>query len=71
MSNKLAYYNQIMLFLGIALTTFGMFILGYLMGIGGERKAMGIVFSILAWYIGLLFLCEASSYKIKNRRKRK
>ena len=69
MKNKLVYYKPIILYIGIALTTFGMFGIGYFMGIGGETKPE-VVFPILAWYIGVLFLCEASSYKIKNRRKR-
>ncbi len=67
MSNELKYYKPFILFFGVALTTFGMFAFGYLMGMDGERKVMGIVLSLLGWYVGVLFLCEASSYKSKRR----
>ncbi len=66
MNNKLAYYKPVILFIGITLTTFGMLIFGYFMGVDGERKAMEIVFPILVWYIGVVFLCEASSYRLKG-----
>ncbi len=72
MSNELKYYNPFILFFGITLTTLGMFAFGYfmgMMGMAGERKLIGIVLSLLGWYIGVLFLCEASSYKSKGKRK--
>ena len=69
MSNELKYCKPFILFLGVALTTFGMFAFGYFVGMGGERKPMEIVLSLLGWYIGVLFLCEASSYKSKGKRK--
>lgn len=70
MSDILEYYKPFILFFGVALTTFGMFAFGYFIGMGGERKVIGIFLSLLGWYIGVMFLCDASSYKSK-RRKRK
>ncbi len=72
MSNELKYYKPFILFLGVALTTFGTGAFGYFMGMmemGGERKLIGIVLSLLGWYIGVMFLCEAGSYKSKGKRK--
>ena len=72
MSDKLKYYKPIILFIGVTLTTFGMFALGYFMGMmemGGERKPIGIILAILGWYIGVMFLCEAGSYVSKGKRK--
>ncbi len=73
MSNELKYYKPFILFFGVALTTFGMFVFGYFMGMmdmGGERKLIGIVLSLLVWYIGVLFLCEAGSYKSKGGKRK-
>ncbi len=67
MSDKLKYYKPFILFFGIMLTTFGMFALGYFIGIEGERKVMIIILSLLGWYIGVLLLCNANSYKSKRR----
>ncbi len=69
MSDKLKYYKPIILFIGVVLTSFGMFAFGYFMGMSGERKLMGIILAILGWYIGVLFLCEAGSYVSKGKRK--
>ena len=70
MSNELKYYKPFVLFFGITLTTFGMFAFGYLIGLSGERKVIGIVLSLLGWYVGFLVICEASSYKSKRRNKK-
>ncbi len=69
MGNELKYYKPFILFFGITLTTFGIGFFGYFMGMDGERKLIGIVLSLLGWYVGVLFLCEASSYKSKGKRK--
>ncbi len=67
MSNELKYYKPFALFFGIVLITFGMFAIGYFIGIEGERKVMIIILSLLGWYIGVLLLCDTNSYKSKRR----
>ena len=65
---NLKYYKPVyILFFGMVLTTAGGMFLGWLYFSNITNiKTWEIILGMLIWMLGLGFLCEASSYKLKK-----